>query len=179
MFITSPFSALEDLAPSYGNVYVGFLLNFVPVFIMLAVASYIYPKNVRLKSLLRVSDIFVIGVASSYLLSAVYWFYFKIPSRGTSIIAITLLIYFLIYTLTFDFRRLFIKKAKANHSKRTKEISAYITLVLLLIIIFLILGSNYGPSLVHVIGGLISFSLIEFTILWREHYRIILSNFKI
>ncbi|MEM3190651.1 MAG: hypothetical protein QW292_00780 [Candidatus Parvarchaeota archaeon] len=179
IFITAPFNALEDLSASYGSVYVGFLFNFLPVFIMLLIASYIYTKNNRLNKFLKPSDVFVVGILASYLSSAVYWLAFKVPSRGTSILAITLLIYFLIYVSTYDFKALFVKRANKNYSKRTKEIAAYITFILLLIIIILVLASNYGLLLVHIIGGLIALSSIEFLILWREHYTVLIKNFKI
>ena len=180
IFITSPFSALEDFSSYYGNFLVGFSLNFLPVFIMLAIMSYMYTKRNKLNRFLKPSDIFCIGILSSYLTSAIYWFTFKIPSRGTSIIAITLLIYFLIYVITFDFRGLFTKKANKKYSKEVRNRAAYLMLFLLIMIILLTLVSYYSfVLLVHLIGLIISFALIAFLVLWREHYRFLLKNLRI
>ncbi len=177
IFITSPFSALEDFSVSYGHFYVGLLLNFLPVFIMLAIMSYIYTKSNRLNRFLKPSDVFCIGIVSSYLTSAIYWFAFKIPSRGTSIIAITVLVYFLVYVITFDFRGWFIKKSKKKYGKKAKERLACTTRFLFVIAIILALSSEYSfLLLVHMIGLIISFALIAYLILWREHYRFILTN---
>ncbi|MGC8483881.1 MAG: hypothetical protein ACP5OE_09600 [Thermodesulfobium sp.] len=152
----------------------------MPVFAMLAIMSYVYTKRNRLNGFLRPSDIFYVGIISSYLTSAIYWFVFKIPSRGTSIIAITLLIYFLIYAISFDFKALFINKAKERYSKKSREKLAYIVRFLFIIAILLTLASSYNfLLLVHILGLIISFALIASTILLREHYQFLLRNFMI
>ena len=180
VFITSPFSALENFSTYYGNFWAGFLLNFLPIFTMLAIISYLYTKNNKLNRFLKPSYIFYVGIISSYLTSAIYWFVFKIPSRGTSIIAITLLIYFLIYAISFDFKALLIKKAKERYSKKSREKLAYIIRLLFIIAIALTLASCYNfLLLVHMLGLIISFALIASTILLREHYQFLLRNFRI
>ena len=180
IFITSPFSALEDFSTSYGSFWAGFLLNFLPVFVMLAIMSYIYTKNNGLNRFLKPSDVFCTGVASSYLTSAVYWLAFKTPSRGTSIIAITLLIYFLIYAITFDFKGLFSKKAKKKYSERERGGLAYVTRFLFILAIILAFTSMYNFLLLpHAIGLLISFAIIASIILLRENYKFLIRNFRI
>ncbi len=170
VFLSSPFSDLEDYLPLYHGVLLGVAYNFLSVFILFSIAGFLYTKRNKLNSIVSPSIVLFIGVASSYTTSAINWFVNKEPSSGTSIIGITVAIYLIFYFFTFDFYSRIKTKNKIRLKKGT---IAYILRYLSEFAFLLYIFTFYSATSTHIYGGLIALLLLlSFMIINKNNLRV-------
>jgi hypothetical protein len=94
VFLTSPFNILETLSPIYASFGQGLTENFVLVVFFMALAeSYSRFSLVKLNAYLSVDLAFLLSIASTYIVSGLWWWKAGAPASGTSIVAFCMLLY--------------------------------------------------------------------------------------
>jgi hypothetical protein len=105
VFLTSPFNVLETLSPVYNSVAQGLQENFeILVAVILIAEVFSRYSMVRLKPYLTIDWAFALGIAASYVTSALWWWHTGVPGSGTSIVAFSILL-FLASAASLDVKR--------------------------------------------------------------------------
>lgn len=149
LWLTSPFNITYEVQN-------GFLYNYVLLVVIFLLVE-LYTRNIaHLKgrvALMRNAG--VLSVISSYMVSAVVWWYMGFPSSGTSIIAFNVLIFAAFETYDSELIRRMSEKGESAKKKLEIGSLSFAALVIVLSLLLFIYLNGNAFWYVHILGGLI------------------------
>ena len=158
VFLTAPFSALEDYAPTFGATVANLVGNFVFIIVIMLVAE-VAAHSTALGNILTMRDALLIVVGATYFVSLLQWILVGAPATGTSIIGFSLCLYIIIVVGVEIFGWL------AGKNTESLTLVSFQYALVLVVGLYAIDGYVYNNAAMplHIIGGAISawvFSLV-------------------
>jgi hypothetical protein len=154
IFLTSPYNPLETTSRIYNSVLIGEVYNFFVVGIIIATTE-VYCRGLSkvFRGVVSIEWGFIACILSSYITSALTWYFYGHPSSGTSIVGFGMLS-FLAIGLLFDSIR-FIRNRAGHLNVRTvlEELAYYISVALTFAFDILLYVIGNPSVLLHLIGG--------------------------
>lgn len=180
VFVTSPFSLLENLSNIYSTPAQGLFLNLAFLLVIIYASDMLYSKSKEIKKYFKSGEQIWIGIIASYLISPIFWYLYGLPSSGTSIIGVNLLTFAVIcLILDIPARIKKLKKAIRIKNRRfTIGYSAVLALYALGFILIYLVYSAYGYRLTHLVGGIVGLVIFLAVIVIRFYKRCTKDNVR-